>query len=95
MEQVKNVDLVELGSGDCSKISILLDAVPEENMSSIHYLPVDVSQSALEDAANQLIKRYPNLAVSCQVADFTSQLNKIPHNAQRLFCFFWKHYWKF
>ena len=88
MEQVKDVDLVELGSGDCSKISILFDAVPEENMSSIHYLPVDVSQSAMENAANQLINQYPNLTVSCQVADFARQLDKIPHNAQRLFCFF-------
>ena len=27
---VRNIDIVELGSGDCSKISILLDAIPFE-----------------------------------------------------------------
>src|SRR5664280_1477405 len=40
---LRNIDIIELGSGDCSKISILLDAIPFENMATVRYIPVDVS----------------------------------------------------
>ncbi len=88
MVNTQYVDIVELGSGDCSKISIFFDAVNPHNMEGLHYLPVDVSQSALQHSANSLIERFPGLQVSCQVADFMCQVGKIPYNAQRLFCFF-------
>lgn len=37
----RNPYIVELGSGDCSKISILLDAIDERDFESIHYFPVE------------------------------------------------------
>src|ERR1035438_5968839 len=56
----RNIDIVELGSGDCSKISILLDAIPFENMATVRYIPVDVSHAAISKSAEMLVKRFPD-----------------------------------
>ena len=84
----QNLDIVELGSGDCSKISILLDAVTENSFESIRYIPVDLSQSAINDATSKLSKTYPGLTIKGLIADFLSQLNLVPDERSRLFCFF-------
>ena len=86
--QMEDVDIVEIGSGSCSKISILLEVVPPEAMGSVGYLPVDVSQAAGEKSIKTLQSRYPHLSIELVVADFTRQLNLIPRRQKRLFCFF-------
>ena len=60
---LRNIDIVELGSGDCSKISILLDAIPFENMATVRYIPVDVSHAAISKSAEMLVKRFPDLSL--------------------------------
>lgn len=87
MSNIKNIDIIELGSGDCSKINILFSSIEEKNLENINYIPVDVSQSAIHDSAQQLIEKYPELSISGLVADFTSQLELIPLNNERMFCF--------
>lgn len=87
MMNLRNTDIVELGSGDCSKIKILLNSVQNENLSVINYIPVDVSQSAIKESADELIELFPELSINGLVADFTNQLNIIPENKQRLFLF--------
>ena len=88
MSSVSGMDIVELGSGDCSKIKVLLDSVPAEILETIRYIPVDLSQSAVNDAASQLAVLYPDLLINGIVADFFSQLHLIPDERPRLFCFF-------
>jgi L-histidine N-alpha-methyltransferase len=80
-------DVVELGSGDCSKISILFDAADSFALQTLRYIPVDVSRAAIEESARSLVKRYPGLIVRGIVADFLSQLSMIPHDRPRLFFF--------
>jgi len=83
-----NIDIVELGSGDCSKISILLDAIPFENMATVRYIPVDVSHAAISKSARILVERFPDITVYGLIADFLKHLNVIPKETKRLFCFF-------
>jgi len=81
-------EIIELGSGDCSKITVLLNAVDKYNLQNITYLPVDFSSSAVEKSSNELSIRFPDLEINGYVADFIHQLNLIPHsNKPRLICF--------
>ncbi len=87
MSGLKNTDVVELGSGDCSKISILLSAIQDVNLDSINYIPVDVSRSAINDSAQELVEKFPELSINGLVLDFITQLNLIPNKRRRLFLF--------
>ncbi len=82
-----DVDIVELGSGDCSKISMLLDVVPVFQRKTLRYIPVDISRPAIKESADLLIKKYPGLHIHGFVADFLTQLHLIPKGRKRLFCF--------
>lgn len=84
----RNIDLVELGSGDCSKISLVINAIPEANRSSIIYRPVDFSESAVNGSTKLLSQRFPDLRIEGLVADFTQQLSSLPNGQARLICFF-------
>jgi L-histidine N-alpha-methyltransferase len=80
--------IIEFGSGDSSKISLLLSQVPENKLSTIKYYPVDISQSAIERASEKLADEFPMININGIVADFIHQLNMIPKTGKRLFCFF-------
>ncbi|AGK56419.1 methyltransferase [Hyphomicrobium denitrificans 1NES1] len=62
--------LVEFGSGSSLKTEILLDHLG----SSVAYVPIDVSETALADAKARLMRRYPSLDVRPIVADFSHAL---------------------
>ena len=49
-------DLIELGSGSDRKIRKLFDALDSPTRSNVRYVPVDISESALLDSANTLLK---------------------------------------
>ncbi len=83
-----DLSIVELGSGDASKIRLLLQQIPIEQLSTIRYYPLDISQSAIEKASEKLVEEYPMLSINGIVADFFHQLNMIPKTGKRLFCFF-------
>lgn len=85
---LKDFDIIELGSGDCSKISLLFNAMPVKCVESIRYIPVDVSQAAIEESANILLNNFSGIEIQGVVADFTRQLKLIPAGSKRLFCFF-------
>jgi dimethylhistidine N-methyltransferase len=59
--------LVEFGSGASTKTRILLDAMPQLAV----YAPIDISQSALDEASASLRRDYPGLTVAPLVDDFT------------------------
>lgn len=59
--------LIEMGSGASVKTRLLLDTVPQLSA----YVPVDISRSALDQAANALKRDYPLLPVMPVIADFT------------------------
>ncbi|HEV2451803.1 MAG TPA: L-histidine N(alpha)-methyltransferase [Streptosporangiaceae bacterium] len=65
--------LVELGSGSSAKTRLLLDALRGARTLR-RYVPVDVSEAALEAAGRRLLDRYPGLDVHAIVSDFSYQL---------------------
>lgn len=88
MNRNSSIEIIELGSGDCSKISILLDAVDKTNLKNANYIPVDISKSAIENSVDELSDRFPQLKMNGYVADFIYQLDQIPHSEKsRLICF--------
>ncbi len=70
-------ELVELGSGSAEKARILLDAMAGDGTPR-RYIPLDVSEKALRDAATQLVEEYPGLRVHALVADFERHLTSLP-----------------
>jgi L-histidine Nalpha-methyltransferase len=75
-------EIVELGSGSSSKTRALLDAMVSRSGSisdpgSDHYVPFDVSESALAGSAKRLIEEYPTLEISGFVGDFDHSLESL------------------
>ncbi len=83
-----NLQIIELGSGDCSKIELLLNGIPESTVQTITYYPVDISSHAIKEAANKLMLQFPGLRIRGVVADFFHQMHLLPRENKRLFCFF-------
>ena len=80
-------DIVELGSGANRKIRIFLDSAGREKLSQFRYVPVDVSESALREASEELQRLYPGLDIAGIVADFTRHMEMIPCDNPRLMLF--------
>lgn len=83
---IKNI--VELGSGDCSKISILLDAIPDRNFEEIAYIPVDINKTSIIKSAEMVSKKYPGIRIHGVLADFIKHFKAIPDDENKLICFF-------
>lgn len=88
MEQYGGFEIIELGPGDHSKISILLNATEGMDLPSIRYLPLDISQPAIRSSAESLINTFPQLHVEGYAVDFISQFEPIRREKPALICFF-------
>jgi L-histidine N-alpha-methyltransferase len=70
-------ELVELGSGSAEKARVLLDAMAEAG--ALHrYVPFDVSESVVREAADELVQEYEGLRVHGVIGDFERHLERIP-----------------
>jgi L-histidine N-alpha-methyltransferase len=87
MDSFERGDIVELGSGANRKIKMLLDSVSPAKFQYIRYIPVDVNESALVSASEELLKIYPELKVFGIVADVTYHMDEIPRDRPRLIIF--------
>lgn len=81
-------EIIELGPGDHSKISILLSAAGTLGQESLRYLPLDISQPALRSSAEELVRLFPKLHVEGYAIDFISQFGSIKRERPALICFF-------
>jgi len=63
--------LVELGAGTCDKSRVLLDAM-QASGNLVRFVPLDVNETTLWEAANGAVEEYPGLAVSAVVGTFTA-----------------------
>ena len=70
-------ELVELGSGSAEKARILLGAMSRAGTLR-RYVPLDVSESALEAAAQELVEDFDELEVHGVVGDFERHLGHVP-----------------
>ena len=82
--------VVELGSGTSDKTRTLLDAFRDPGRSHgpvRRFVPVDVSDATLRQAATMLSERYPGMAVEAVVGDFTLHLAHLPRGDRRMVAF--------
>jgi L-histidine Nalpha-methyltransferase len=78
--------VVELGSGTSDKTRTLLDAFTATGRLR-RFVPVDVSDATLRQAAAELSARYPSITVEALVGDFTLHLGHLPRGDRRLVAF--------
>ncbi|MFB6725321.1 L-histidine N(alpha)-methyltransferase [Kribbella sp. NPDC056345] len=78
--------LVELGSGSSEKTRLLLDGLRDHGTLTT-FVPLDVSESALREAADAINADYPTIDVHGVVGDFTAHLDKLPGDSPRLVAF--------
>ena len=77
--------LVELGSGTSEKTRLLLDALQEAGTLR-RFVPFDVSEEVLRDAATQISDAY-RIPVDAVVGDFNQHLDRLPAGGRRLVAF--------
>jgi L-histidine N-alpha-methyltransferase len=78
--------LVEPGSGSSEKTRLLLDAMVEAGHLR-RFVPFDVSEQALREAAAAIADEYPEIEVHGVVGDFEHHLVRLPEGRRRLFAF--------
>jgi L-histidine N-alpha-methyltransferase len=78
--------LVELGSGTSEKTRLILDALARAGTLS-RFVPFDVSEQTLRDAATAVAREYDPVTVHAVVGDFEHHLGTIPTGGTRLVAF--------
>jgi L-histidine N-alpha-methyltransferase len=78
--------VIELGSGTSDKTRLLLDAFADAGRLE-RFVPVDVSETTLRDAAATLAARYPETEVEAVVGDFTLHLGHLAKYDRKLVVF--------
>ncbi len=70
------VTVVELGSGSSIKTRLLIDAILNRQ-GSLHYQPIDISPTILEQTAEKLLGIYPTLMITAMAMDYTHGLGSL------------------
>ena len=85
--QITKADtLVELGSGTSEKTRLLLDALQSAGTLA-RFVPFDVSETTLRDAAAAVGDEYPGVSVHAVCGDFERHLDRLPGRGRRLVAF--------
>jgi len=69
-------DLIELGAGDGKKTKVLLKELAE-NKVNFTYIPVDISQHAIDDLSNSLTELLPHLEVKGEQGTYFKVLERL------------------
>lgn len=78
-DTARPAELVELGSGSTAKARRLLDAMRAAGTcEAARYVPVDVSERVVLEAAVELVEEYDGLEVHGVVGDFERHLDRVP-----------------
>ena len=85
-EMTSATTVIELGSGTSDKTRTLLDAFVAHGEIE-RFVPLDVSEATLLEAAAMLGDRYPGLEVSPVTGDFNRHLHRLPAGGTRLVAF--------
>jgi L-histidine Nalpha-methyltransferase len=78
--------LVELGSGTSEKTRLLLDALRSAGTLT-RFVPFDVSEATLREAAAAVVSEYPGVSVHAVAGDFERHLDRLPGGGRRLVAF--------
>jgi L-histidine Nalpha-methyltransferase len=77
IDRVQPAEIVELGPGSARKTDALLRPLVESG-NGARYVPVDVSESAVEQCARRLAAQYDGLEIHGLVGDFELHMDRIP-----------------
>jgi L-histidine Nalpha-methyltransferase len=77
IERVQPAEIVELGPGSARKTDALLRPMVESGAGA-RYVPVDVSETAVEQCARRLAAQYDGLEIHGLVGDFELHMDRIP-----------------
>jgi len=78
--------LIELGSGTSEKTRLLLGAFSDAGTLR-RFVPFDVSEPTLRDAAEAIDREHPGLEVHAVVGDFEHHLSLLPAGGRRVIAF--------
>lgn len=78
-------ELIELGSGSSTKTRLLIEAMYPAG--GHRYVPIDISESALRDAAKALCADYTWLEVEGLIGDYHTDLRRLRRRGRRLVAF--------
>lgn len=78
--------VVELGSGTSEKTRILLTAMDEAQQLR-RFVPFDVDETVLREAAAELSELFPQLTIHAVVGDFERHLGMLPRDGHRMLAF--------
>ena len=74
--------LLELGSGDGQKTRLVIEALLARQ-GTLEYVPVDISESAVEASSRSLLFSYPDLRITGYVGEYQTALRKIREERRR------------
>ena len=78
MTKDRRVRLVELGAGTAVKTSILLAATLKYQGAPVDYRPIDISETALDEAQVTLQNFVPDVRITSQVSNFLTDGLELP-----------------
>jgi dimethylhistidine N-methyltransferase len=74
--------LLEMGSGSASKTRLLIEALLGRQP-DLHFIPVDISASQLENSSRVLLQSYPRLRITAYASDYYDGLNALRNDTER------------
>jgi L-histidine N-alpha-methyltransferase len=74
--------LLEMGSGSASKTRLIIEALLRRQ-TDLHFIPVDISASALETSSRVLLQSYPRLQIMAYASDYYDGLKALERNLDR------------
>jgi len=69
-------NIIELGAGDGFKTFKLLEYLVNQEI-DFHYVPIDISQEAIDSLSNKLLERLPNLSIQAKRGDYFEMLKDL------------------
>jgi dimethylhistidine N-methyltransferase len=75
-------DLIELGAGDGTKTAVLIDYFLKHGF-NFTYLPIDISQEALDTLAAKFKLEFPDLAIESKTGDYFRILETLKNGSER------------
>ncbi|MGI8786307.1 MAG: L-histidine N(alpha)-methyltransferase [Pyrinomonadaceae bacterium] len=75
-------DLIELGAGDGSKTSLLIDYFLKSN-AEFRYVPIDISAEALNFLTGKFHAKFPNLSMQTEQGDYFRTLETFKSKSDR------------
>lgn len=72
----KPFNIIELGAGDGSKTFKLLEYLVNKKI-DFHYVPIDISQEAIDMLSQKLLEKLPNLSIQAKMGDYFEVLSDL------------------